>query len=136
VHNNTLGEVVTRVIKAKLGFNEPSITMGSCFLYEEGEGADEDLVENLTLKLSACPAGGVVNGTQLVIEDFTQNLEVSQRSNVVEVFLFRYKRISFVVHVIALSLKTFYFCVFRFAPFFDRFIFSFFGSLFCRCAWW
>ena len=80
MHNNTLGEVVTRVIKAKLGFNEPSITMGSCFLYEEGEGADEDLVENLTLKLSACPAGGVVNGTQLVIEDFTQNLEVSKRS--------------------------------------------------------
>lgn len=37
VNNNTLGDVVTRVIKAKLGFNEPSIMMGSCFLYEEGK---------------------------------------------------------------------------------------------------
>ena len=36
VNNTTLGDVVTRVIKAKLGFNEPSIMMGSCFLYEEG----------------------------------------------------------------------------------------------------
>lgn len=36
MNNNTLGDVVTRVIKAKLGFNEPSIMMGSCFLYEEG----------------------------------------------------------------------------------------------------
>lgn len=36
VNNTTLGDMVTRVIKAKLGFNEPSIMMGSCFLYEEG----------------------------------------------------------------------------------------------------
>lgn len=36
VNNTTLGDVVTRVLKAKLGFNEPSIMMGSCFLYEEG----------------------------------------------------------------------------------------------------
>jgi ubiquitin-like 1-activating enzyme E1 B len=76
VHNTTLGELVTRVIKAKLGFNEPSIMLGSSGLYEEGDGADEDLLENLPLVLAQCPAGGVVDGAQLVIEDFTQNLEV------------------------------------------------------------
>ena len=77
VHNTTLGDVVTRVIKAKLGFNEPMIMMGSNFLYEEGDGADEDLKNNLQLKLSECPAGGIQDGAQLVIEDFTQNLEVT-----------------------------------------------------------
>jgi hypothetical protein len=76
VLNTTLGDLVTRVIKAKLGFNAPSIMLGSSGLYEEGEGADEDLAENLPLKLAQCPAGGVVDGAQLQIEDFTQNLEV------------------------------------------------------------
>lgn len=41
-----------------------------------GDGADEDLQENLPLKLSECPAGGVVSGTVLEISDFTQNLDV------------------------------------------------------------
>ena len=50
--------------------------LGSNFLYEEGDGADEDLQENLPKKLALCPAGGVQDGAQLVIEDFTQNLEV------------------------------------------------------------
>lgn len=76
MNETTLGEVVTRVIKAKLGFNEPTIMQGSNCLYEEGEGADEDLQANLTLMLAQCPAGGVVDGAQLEIEDFTQNLEV------------------------------------------------------------
>jgi hypothetical protein len=71
-----LEELVTRVIKGKLGFSQPTIMQGSNFLYEEGEGADEDLLDNLPLKLSACPAGGVQDGAQLMIEDFTQNLEV------------------------------------------------------------
>lgn len=76
----TLGEVVTRVLKAKLGFNEPTIMQGYNCLYEEGEGADEDLQSNLALVLASCPAGGVVDGSQLEIEDFTQNLEVSTRA--------------------------------------------------------
>ena len=50
--------------------------LGSSGLYEEGDGADEDLLDNLPLKLAQCPAGGVQDGAQLVIEDFTQNLEV------------------------------------------------------------
>mmetsp|Transcript_28807 Transcript_28807/g.48350 ORF Transcript_28807/g.48350 Transcript_28807/m.48350 type:complete len:300 (+) Transcript_28807:1-900(+) len=76
VHNTTLGEVVAKVIKTKLGFNEPMVMVGSDFLYEEGEGADEDLADNLALTLTSCPAGGIVDGSVLVVEDFTQKLEV------------------------------------------------------------
>lgn len=76
INENTLSDLITRVIKAKLGFNEPTVMMGDCILHEEGEGADEDLRENLPLKLSELPAGGVQDGCVLAIEDFTQNLEV------------------------------------------------------------
>lgn len=48
-----------------------------CVLRFAGDGADEDLQENLALQLSKCPAGGVVDGTVLEISDFTQNLDVS-----------------------------------------------------------
>ena len=46
-------------------------------LYEEGEGADESLTANLSLTLSACPGGGVIDGAVLTVEDFSQNLSVS-----------------------------------------------------------
>ena len=70
--------MVSKVINGKLGFNEPMVMLNDSFLYEEGEGADEDLLENLPLLLSQCPAGGVVDGAVVVIEDFTQKLEVSE----------------------------------------------------------
>ena len=73
INQATLGDILTRVIKSKLGFNEPSIMHGSTFLYEEGDGADEDLVSNLAKTLIQCK---IVDGSQLVIEDFSQNLEV------------------------------------------------------------
>ena len=60
-----------------MGFNEPIVMLGSSFLYEEGEGADEDLRDNLPLPLTQCPAGGVRDGTLLTLEDFTQKLNVS-----------------------------------------------------------
>ena len=60
-----------------MGFNEPIVMLGSSFLYEEGEGADEDLRDNLPLPLAQCPAGGVRDGTLLTLEDFTQKLNVS-----------------------------------------------------------
>jgi hypothetical protein len=65
-----------RIVKGKLGFNAPSLTVGGSGLYEEGEDADEDLAENLPKILSQCPAGGVVDGTEVTINDFTQDLEV------------------------------------------------------------
>jgi len=77
IHETTLQELLTKIIKGKLGFNEPTLTTGSNILYEEGEDCDEDLQENLPLKLSACPAGGIQDGTMMSISDFTQNLEVN-----------------------------------------------------------
>lgn len=72
----TLGDLLKYVIKGKLGFNAPSLLVGHSGLYEEGEDADESLAANLPLLLSACPAGGVVDGTVVTIQDFTQDLEV------------------------------------------------------------
>lgn len=50
--------------------------MGSNLLYEEGEGCDEELAENLVLKLSECPGGGIQDGSIVTVDDFTQNLQV------------------------------------------------------------
>jgi ubiquitin-like 1-activating enzyme E1 B len=81
----TLKDLVTKVLKGKLGFNEPAISQGSNILYEEGDGADEDLADNLPLTLATCPGGGIHDGTLLEISDFTQQLEltvmVTHRSN-------------------------------------------------------
>ena len=51
----TLQEFLNTVIKGHYGFNEPTVSLGSNTLYEEGEGADEDLQENLTKLLAECP---------------------------------------------------------------------------------
>jgi ubiquitin-like 1-activating enzyme E1 B len=72
----TLGDLVDKVVKGKLSVNEPSVMMGTSFLYEEGEDADEDLASNLKLTLKNCPAGGVIDGCELVVHDFTQRIEV------------------------------------------------------------
>ncbi len=76
VKETTLAELVAKVLKGRLGFNEPSVMLGSSFLYEEGEDCDEDLRDNLPLKLADCPAGGICDGALLSVEDFTQKLEV------------------------------------------------------------
>lgn len=65
-----------KVIKGRLGFNEPTIAVGANLLYEEGEDCDEDLKENLVLKLAECPGGGIQDGFIVTIDDFTQNLQV------------------------------------------------------------
>ncbi len=49
--------------------------LGSSLIYEEGDDAD-DFQEILARQLSACPAGGIIDGSMLTVEDFTQNLEV------------------------------------------------------------
>lgn len=53
----TLGDFLKYVLKGKLGFNQPSMRVGTSFLYEEGEGADEDLVANLPKMLCNCFSG-------------------------------------------------------------------------------
>ncbi len=54
-HLTTLQDFVTVVLKEHYGFNEPTISVGANTLYEEGEGADEDLQENLDKYLAECP---------------------------------------------------------------------------------
>lgn len=72
----TLGDFVQKVVKGKLGFSLPSVMMNNSFLYEEGDGADEELAENLELILSQCPAGGIKGGSIVAVEDFSQKLEL------------------------------------------------------------
>eukprot|EP01031_Cornospumella_fuschlensis_P030204 gene30204-36489_t len=71
-----LGDVVTHVLKGKLGFIHPNVSIGHNGIYEEGDGADEDLADNLNLVLQECPGGGVGDGVVLTVEDFEQKLEV------------------------------------------------------------
>lgn len=72
----TLGMLLRRVIKKELGFMEPSLSLGSNMIYEEGDDIDEDQYStNLCKKLVDLP-GGITDGSVIEIEDFTQDLEV------------------------------------------------------------
>lgn len=74
-----LSDLITKVVKARLGFNEPYLTIGSSVIYEDGLDDDEDedgYQDNLKLVLEACPAGGIVDGTILAVSDFTQKLDM------------------------------------------------------------
>jgi hypothetical protein len=68
------------VVKGHLNFNEPSISVGMDLFYEEGEGLEEDEIERnqsfLPKAIKDLPAGGIVHGAQLEIEDFSQALKV------------------------------------------------------------
>eukprot|EP01041_Mallomonas_annulata_P016648 gene16648-34654_t len=75
--SNTLEDFLTKVIKSRLSFSSPSIVLGGSMIYEEGEDADEELKVNLKLILEKCPAGGIYDGVEVQVEDFTQNLEVT-----------------------------------------------------------
>jgi hypothetical protein len=41
----TLGLVVEKILKARLGMNAPSVTVGASEIYAEGQGLDDDEVE-------------------------------------------------------------------------------------------
>jgi len=75
----TKRELVDRVLKKKLSVNEPSIQFGATFLHEEGDGLDEDEMEQYEALgarvLTALPNGGVVNGSILSISDYSQNFD-------------------------------------------------------------
>ena len=74
----TLEDLLTRVIKKDMGFEEPSLMLGNDFIWEEGEDADTTtFAKNLTKRLSDLPGGGISHGTVLQIEDFSQDLDVS-----------------------------------------------------------
>lgn len=74
----TLEDLLNRVIKKDMGFEEPSLMLGNDFIWEEGEDADTaTFSKNLSKRLADLPCGGIKHGTSLVIEDFSQDLNVS-----------------------------------------------------------
>lgn len=77
VNKWSLASLLDRVIKEKLGFEEPSLMLEGDMVWEEGLDADtESYFPNLGKVLSALPCGGISHGTIVRVEDFTQDLEV------------------------------------------------------------
>jgi ubiquitin-like 1-activating enzyme E1 B len=73
----TLTMFLTRIIKRELGFDSPTIIIGEDIIYEEGEDIDpNEFVTILAKKMINLPGGGAGHGSELRIEDFTQDLEV------------------------------------------------------------
>ena len=75
----TLGRLLHDVLKKKLGMHAPEINAPETVLYEHPEGLEEDEIaqyeKNLLAVLTATPAGGVRNGTELAITDYSQKFE-------------------------------------------------------------
>jgi ubiquitin-like 1-activating enzyme E1 B len=73
----TLKEFIARVIKKRLGFEEPTLMLDGDFIWEEGDGADEEEFKcNLEKPLAKLPCGGIKHGTVLEIDDNSQNLSI------------------------------------------------------------
>ena len=72
----TLQQMIDKVFRKALGFNAPTIMIDSSAIYEEGEGADDDFLQNLPKLLYALPCGGIKDGVTFTVEDFTQDMEV------------------------------------------------------------
>jgi ubiquitin-like 1-activating enzyme E1 B len=66
-----LRDLLDLVIKKSIGFNEPSISVDSSGVWEEGEGAD-DFSRNLDKTLEQL---SITDSSILTVEDFTQDLE-------------------------------------------------------------
>jgi ubiquitin-like 1-activating enzyme E1 B len=77
VNNWTLQDLLQKLIKKDLGFEEPTITLDGDIVWEEGSDADsEAFAVNLPKLLPQLPCGGIQHGTVLRIEDFSQDLTV------------------------------------------------------------
>ena len=68
---------LAKVLKGRLGFNEPTVSYGEGAVWEEGDDAD-DFSVNLPKLLVDLPNGGLGDGALLSVEDFSQDLEVSR----------------------------------------------------------
>ena len=71
----TFETFLAKVLKGRLGFNEPSVSYGEGGVWEEGDDAD-DFSMNLLKLLKDMPSGGMVDGTLVSVEDFSQDMEV------------------------------------------------------------
>jgi len=77
VNNWTLQDLLDKIIKKDLGFEEPTVMIDGDIIWEEGQDADrEGFVINLAKKLSALPCGGIQHGTVFSVEDFSQDMMV------------------------------------------------------------
>ena len=72
----TLKDFLAKIIKARLGFEEPTLMLQGDFIWEEGDGAEAEFEMNLPKKLSGLPCGGIQHGTVLEIDDNSQNLSI------------------------------------------------------------
>jgi ubiquitin-like 1-activating enzyme E1 B len=75
VNEWSLKEFLTRIVKGRLGFEEPTIMLQGDLIWEEGDGADVDeFKSNLPKLLPTLPCGGIHHGTVLEIDDNSQDL--------------------------------------------------------------
>jgi len=72
----TLKDFLAKIIKGRLGFEEPTLILQGDFIWEEGDGAEAEFAMNLPKKLAGLPCGGIQNGTVLEIDDNSQNLSI------------------------------------------------------------
>jgi ubiquitin-like 1-activating enzyme E1 B len=78
VNNWTLQDLLAKIIKKDLGFDEPTIMLEGDIIWEEGEDSDQAAFEtNLAKMLPLLPCGGIQHGTVLSIEDFSQDMTVN-----------------------------------------------------------
>ncbi|KAG2496953.1 hypothetical protein HYH03_004959 [Edaphochlamys debaryana] len=75
----TLSSLLSGVIKKRLAVNTPNLLAGG-FLYEEGEGLEDDeqaaYAALLPRPLAALPGGGLRHGTILTVQDQSQHFSV------------------------------------------------------------
>mmetsp|Transcript_59776 Transcript_59776/g.146772 ORF Transcript_59776/g.146772 Transcript_59776/m.146772 type:complete len:698 (+) Transcript_59776:73-2166(+) len=73
----TLKEFLARVVKKRLGFEQPTLMLEGDFIWEEGDGADEEEFKcNLDKPLAKLPCGGIKHGIALEIDDNSQDLSI------------------------------------------------------------
>jgi ubiquitin-like 1-activating enzyme E1 B len=77
VNNWTLQDLLSKIIKKDLGFDEPTIMLEGDIIWEEGEDSDQAaFFTNLAKMLPLLPCGGIQHGTVLSVEDFSQDMTV------------------------------------------------------------
>ncbi|KAJ0411679.1 hypothetical protein ATCC90586_002063 [Pythium insidiosum] len=74
-----LRQLVEKVLKKRLGVNEPTVSIGANTIYEEGEDAEESLAVNLDKRLVDLPGKGIHHDTIISVEDFSQDFQCSIR---------------------------------------------------------
>ncbi|MEW5318053.1 MAG: hypothetical protein WDW38_009306 [Sanguina aurantia] len=79
VDTTTLGQLLATVVRKRLSVNTCNVMSGD-FLYEEGEGLEDDEVASyaamLSTPLSSLPGGGIRHGSQVTVQDQAQHFSV------------------------------------------------------------